>query len=74
VDQTLKVSQSSNNKKSLEFIDSNHMGKKSDEDSKDQRKTKIIGIDQIIVSKEALVNLMNQQAMRLLKNHGYTIL
>jgi len=43
VHQTLKVSHSLDHKKSLESIDSNHMEKKIDENSKDHKKTKIIG-------------------------------
>jgi len=43
VHQTLKVSHSLDHKKSLESIDYNHMEKKFDENSKDHRKTKIIG-------------------------------
>jgi hypothetical protein len=59
VDQTLKGIQSSKNKKNLKSIDFDHMEKKSDENSKDQRKTKIIGTNQTIISKEALVNLLD---------------
>jgi hypothetical protein len=53
VDQTLNKIKSSNNQMSLKSIDSNHMEKKSNEDSKDQRKIEIIGTHQIIISKEA---------------------
>ncbi len=45
MDQTLKGIQSSKNKKTLKSIDFDHMEEKNDEDSKDQRKTKIIGND-----------------------------
>jgi hypothetical protein len=40
---------------------------------KDQRKVEIIGIDQIIASKEALVNLMSQHVMKIFTYHDYTI-
>jgi hypothetical protein len=49
------------------------MEKKSNEDSKDQRNTKVIGTDKIIVSKEALVNLMNQQVMKIFIYHDYIV-
>jgi len=39
------------------------MEQKFDEDSEDQNKTKIIGTDQIVVSEEALVNLMSQHVI-----------
>lgn len=73
MDQTLKGIQSSEDQKSLEFINFEHRKKKSNEDSKEERTLKIINIDQILTSEETLVNLMTQQAMILLKKHDYTI-
>ncbi len=49
------------------------MEEKNDENSKDQSKTKIIGIDQIVVSKEALVNIMSQQVIKKFPNHDYIV-
>jgi hypothetical protein len=45
VDQTLKGIKSSKDHKSLQSINEKHTEKTSDEDSKDQRETKTIGID-----------------------------
>jgi hypothetical protein len=45
VDQTLKGIQSSDNHKSIQSIDSNHMEEKSNENLEDQSKTNIIGIN-----------------------------
>jgi hypothetical protein len=69
----LKGIQSSKDKKYLQSIDSNLMEEKNDENSKDQSKTKIIGIDQIVVSKEALVNIMSQQVIKKFPNHDYIV-
>jgi hypothetical protein len=67
VDHTLKSIQSSKNKKSLESINSNH---KKINLMKIQKKKKKqhqrLYIDQILTSKETLVNLMTQQVMILL--------
>ncbi len=60
MDQTLKVSQSLDNKKSLKSINSNHKEEKFNEDLKDQRKIEIIGTNQIVISKEASINMMSQ--------------
>jgi len=49
------------------------MQEKFDGDSEDQRKTKINGTDQTIVSEEASINMMNQQVMKIFTNHDYTI-
>ncbi len=59
----MKRIQSSKDQKSLQSINSNPMEQKFDEDSEDQNKTKIIGTDQIVVSEEALVNLMSQHVI-----------
>jgi len=40
------------------------MEEKFDEHLKGQNKTKIIGIDHIIVLEEALINMMNKQIMK----------
>ncbi len=69
----MKGIQSSKDKKYLQSIDSNLMEEKNDENSKDQSKTKIIGIDQIVVSKEALVNIMSQQVIKKFPNHDYIV-
>jgi hypothetical protein len=45
----LKGIQSSEDQKSLQSIDENHMKETSDEDSKDQKETKTIRTDQIII-------------------------
>jgi hypothetical protein len=45
VDQTLKGIQSSENQKSIQSIDSNHMEEKFNENLEDQNKTNIIGIN-----------------------------
>jgi hypothetical protein len=45
VDQTLKGIQNSKDEKSLQSIYENHMEETSDEDLKDQRKIKTIGIN-----------------------------
>ncbi len=60
MDQTLKVSQSLDNQKSLKSINSNHREEKSKEDLKDQRKIEIIGTNQIVISKKASINMMSQ--------------
>jgi hypothetical protein len=70
VDQTLKRIQSSQNQKSLESINFDHKKEEFDEDLEDERTSEIIDIHQIITLEKALVNLMNQQAMILLKNHN----
>jgi hypothetical protein len=70
VDQTLKGIQSSQNQKSLESINFYHKKKEFDEDLEDERTSEIINIHQIVTLEETLVNLMNQQAMILLKNHN----
>jgi hypothetical protein len=54
VDQILKGIQISENQKSLRSIDFNHRKKESDENLKDQKTTKIIGVDQIITLKKNL--------------------
>ncbi len=59
VEQTLKGIQSSDNHIFLESIDLNHREEKSNEDSEDQKTTTIINTNQMITSKEALVNLMS---------------
>ncbi len=51
VDQTLKGSQSLNNQKSLKSIYFDHKKEKFDEDSEDERTSKIIDIDQTITLK-----------------------
>jgi hypothetical protein len=48
------------------------MEKKSNEDSKDQRKIEIIGTHQIIISKEAWINLISQHVMKIFIDHDYT--
>jgi hypothetical protein len=73
VDWILKGIQSSKNQKSLEFIYSDHRKEKSDEDLEDERILDIIDINQIVTLEEALVNLMSQHAMILLRNHDYII-
>jgi hypothetical protein len=65
----LKDIQSSENQKSLEGIDSDHRKEKSNEDSKGRRTSNIININQIVTSKETLMNFMSQQNMILLKNN-----
>lgn len=50
MDQTLKGIQSSEDQKSLEFINFEHRKKKSNEVSKEERTLKIINIDQILTS------------------------
>ncbi len=52
MDQILKGIQISENQKSLGSIDSNHRKKESDENLKNQKTTKIIGVDQIIELKK----------------------
>ncbi len=69
----MKGIQSLDDQKSLQSIDEDHVEKTFDEGSKDQRKTKTIGIDQIIVLEKTLVNLISQQVMNKYLDHGYTI-
>ncbi len=69
----IEGSQSSKNQKSLQFIDFDHKKEKFDEDSKEERTSKIINIDEILASYEASMNLMSQQTMILLKNHNYIV-
>jgi hypothetical protein len=59
---------------SLESINLDHMEEKFDEDTKDQRKIEIIGIDEIIVLEETIVNIMSQQVMKIFTNHDYIAL
>ncbi len=66
MDQTLKGIQSLENKKSLKSIDFDYRTKKFDENLEDERTSKIINTNQIVTSKEASMNLMNQQVMILL--------
>jgi len=73
VDQTLKGIQSLENKKSLKSIDFGYRTKKFDENLEDERTSKIINTNQIVTSKEASMNLMNQQVMILLKNRDYIV-
>jgi hypothetical protein len=54
----LKGIQSSKDKKSLQSIDEDQMEETCDENSEDQRETKTIGIDQIVVLKKVLINLI----------------
>ncbi len=68
----MKGIQSSKDQKSLQSIKENHVEKTYDEDSKDQKETKTIGIYYTIVL-ETLVNLISQQVMNKYSNHGYTI-
>jgi hypothetical protein len=42
-------------------------------DSKHHSKIKIIGINQTIVLKEVLINLMNKQVMKKYPNHDYKV-
>jgi hypothetical protein len=49
------------------------MEEKYDENLEDYKKIKIIGIDQIVVSKEALLNLMTQQVMKMFIDHDYIV-
>ncbi len=44
-----------------------------DEDAKDWRKTKIIGIDQIMVAKEPFENFMSQQVMQIFIDNDYIV-
>ncbi len=47
------------------------MEETSNKDSKDQRKTKTIKNDQLVVSKKALINVINQQVMNKYLDHDY---
>jgi hypothetical protein len=58
---------------SFKSIDSNHMEDKYDEYLEDQRKTKIIGTNQIIILKETSINLMSQLVMKIFIDRDYTI-
>jgi hypothetical protein len=42
-----------------------------DEDWEDQKETKTIGIDQLVVLERTLLNLINQQVMNKYPNHDY---
>jgi hypothetical protein len=55
----LKGIQSSKDKKSLQFIDEEHMEERSNEESEVHGKTQTIGIDHIVVSNEIPVNMIN---------------
>jgi len=49
------------------------MEERIDEHLKGQNKTKIIGIDHIVVLEEALINMMNKQIMKKYPNHDYKV-
>ncbi len=49
------------------------MEDKYDEYLEDQRKTKIIGTNQIIILKETSINLMSQLVMKIFIDRDYTI-
>ncbi len=49
------------------------MKEQSNEDTKGQRKTKIIGIDQTIVLEKPSDYLMSQQVMKVFTDNDYTI-
>jgi hypothetical protein len=69
----MKVSSSLRNYKSLKSIDFDHKEEKSNEDLKDQRKIKIIGIDYIVIYGKTSINLMNQHIMKMLIDHDYIV-
>ncbi len=73
MDQTLKGIYSLEDHKYLLSIDEDHMEETSTEDSEDYKEIKTIGIDQIVISKKTLVNLINQHVMNKYPDHGYTI-
>jgi hypothetical protein len=50
------------------------MEETSNENSKNKRQAKTIGIDHTIVLKKTLVNLISQQVMNKYLDHGQTIL
>jgi hypothetical protein len=49
------------------------MKEKSNEDSEDQRKIKIIEIDQILVSEETSKSLMKHHVLKVFTNNDYII-
>jgi hypothetical protein len=69
----LKGIQSLKNYKSLESIDFDQRKEKFHQDLEEERALEIINTDEIFTLEEAIVNLMIQQAMTLLKNHEYTV-
>ncbi len=73
VDQTLNEVQNLENQAFIESIDLNHMKEQSNENTKGQRKTKIIGIDLTIVLEKPSDYLMSQQVMKVFINNDYTI-
>ncbi len=73
VDLTLKRIQNLENQMSLESINANHKEEKVDEHLEDQITTQIIDIDKTVTSKEALINLMSQQVMKIFTDHDYIV-
>jgi hypothetical protein len=71
MDQTLKGIHSSEDQKSLRFIDEEHMEERSNEKLEVQGKTKTIGTNQIVVLEKTLVNLISQQVMNKYSYHDY---
>jgi hypothetical protein len=49
------------------------MEETSNENSKDQRQTKTIGINQTIILEKVVVNTISRQVMNKYLDHGYTI-